>query len=137
MRDSSVGSVPRRWRPSLSRREARERKLARNRMNEANEKTMKTTVAIKRRDFLSGATGLVGLATQLDGLGAVQAFGAEGRPDSGPRNDDAEKVLRDLEAKNPEFLNVPRKDGQFLKLLVKATRARNVLEVGTSRGYAA
>ena len=32
---------------------------------------------------------------------------------------------------------MPRKDGEFLHFLVKATQARNVLEVGTSHGYSA
>ena len=60
---------------------------------------------------------------------------AEGR---GPRrNEAAEKVLAELEAKSVKFLNVPRKDGEFLSLLVKTSRAKNVLEVGTSHGYSA
>lgn len=32
---------------------------------------------------------------------------------------------------------MPRKDGEFLNLLVKATQAKNVLEIGTSNGYSA
>ncbi|HZO84174.1 MAG TPA: class I SAM-dependent methyltransferase, partial [Verrucomicrobiae bacterium] len=45
--------------------------------------------------------------------------------------------MAELEAKGPKFLSVPRKDGEFLNLLVKATRAKNVLEIGTSHGYSA
>lgn len=46
-----------------------------------------------------------------------------------------DKFLNQLEAKGRQMLSVPRKDGQFLNLLVKATRAKSVLEVGTSQGY--
>ena len=45
--------------------------------------------------------------------------------------------MAEMEAKGPKFLSVPRKDGEFLNLLVKATRAKNVLEIGTSHGYSA
>jgi len=34
-------------------------------------------------------------------------------------------------------MSVPRKDGEFLHLIVKATGAKNVLEVGTSQGLSA
>ena len=45
--------------------------------------------------------------------------------------------MAEMEAKGPKFLSVPRKDGEFLNLLVKATRAKKVLEIGTSHGYSA
>lgn len=48
-----------------------------------------------------------------------------------------EKLLADLEATRGRYANVPRKDGEFLNLLVKATQAKNVLEIGTSNGYSA
>ena len=48
-----------------------------------------------------------------------------------------DQLMAEMEAKGPQFLSVPRKDGQFLNLLVKATRAKNVLEIGTSHGYSA
>ena len=48
-----------------------------------------------------------------------------------------EKLLPELEAKRGQYANVPRKDGEFLNLLVKATQAKNVLEIGTSNGYSA
>ncbi len=37
--------------------------------------------------------------------------------------------------KNKKFLNITRDTGQFLKLIIKATRAKRILEVGTSNGY--
>ncbi|MCS6860571.1 MAG: O-methyltransferase [Abditibacteriales bacterium] len=48
-----------------------------------------------------------------------------------------QKLLADLEATRSRYANVPRKDGEFLNLLVKATQAKNVLEIGTSNGYSA
>ena len=48
-----------------------------------------------------------------------------------------DKLMAEMEAKGPKFLSVPRKDGEFLNLLVKATGAKKVLEIGTSHGYSA
>ena len=47
------------------------------------------------------------------------------------------RLLDEMDAKGYQFWSVPRKDGEFLHLLVKATRARNVLELGTSHGFSA
>ncbi|OGQ11801.1 MAG: hypothetical protein A2026_05505 [Deltaproteobacteria bacterium RBG_19FT_COMBO_46_12] len=47
------------------------------------------------------------------------------------------QLLDDMDAKGYRFWSVPRKDGEFLYLLVKATRAHNVLELGTSHGFSA
>lgn len=44
------------------------------------------------------------------------------------------RLLDQMDAKGPQFWSVPRKDGEFLHLLVKVTQAKNVLEVGTSQG---
>jgi len=48
-----------------------------------------------------------------------------------------EKLLAELEGTQARFYNVPRADGEFFNLLVKATRARRVLEIGTANGYSA
>jgi predicted O-methyltransferase YrrM len=48
-----------------------------------------------------------------------------------------ERLLDEMDAKGYQFWSVPRKDGEFLHLLVKATRAMNVLELGTSHGFSA
>ena len=48
------------------------------------------------------------------------------------------KLLKDLERFGEEhggMWNIPPQTGQFLYLLVKLTRARRILEVGTSNGY--
>jgi len=47
------------------------------------------------------------------------------------------RLLRTMEAKGGHYWSVPRADGELLHFLIKATRARSVLEVGTSHGYSA
>jgi predicted O-methyltransferase YrrM len=47
------------------------------------------------------------------------------------------RLLDEMDAKGYQFWSVPRKDGEFLHLLVKAIHARNVLELGTSHGFSA
>jgi len=42
-----------------------------------------------------------------------------------------------MESTIGRYWSVPRKDGEFLSLMVKATRATRILEVGTSQGYSA
>lgn len=93
---------------------------------------------IKRRKFLQTSTAAMGLFPVLGGLQSSNSHGAEppGKMER-KRSQAAEKVLSEMEAKGGNFLNVARKDGQFLNLLIKATRARNVLEIGTSHGYSA
>src|SRR5690606_11372861 len=44
-----------------------------------------------------------------------------------------DRLLAEMEANRG--IGVPRGDGEFLHLLVHVTAARNVLEVGTYRGY--
>jgi len=51
------------------------------------------------------------------------------------RNDAAEKVLAELETPGRRIRKVPRKDGEFLRLMIEATGAKNALEIGTSVGY--
>jgi predicted O-methyltransferase YrrM len=47
------------------------------------------------------------------------------------------KILDEMESKIGRYWSTPRKDAELLNLMVKATRAVNVLEVGTSQGYSA
>ena len=99
---------------------------------------MKQSNEIKRREFLKSATGVAGLAALFDGFSTLSGFGAEGGQTAAPKNREAlDKLMAEMEVKGGQFLSVPRKDGQFLNLLVKAARAKNVLEVGTSHGYSA
>lgn len=87
---------------------------------------------MKRRQFLraaSGAASLFALAGAADGR---QARAAESKNTA-----ELQRLLAEMEAQGRQMLSVPRQDGQFLNLLVKATRSKNVLEVGTSQGYSA
>jgi caffeoyl-CoA O-methyltransferase len=48
------------------------------------------------------------------------------------------KFLDELEQQcrsNPRAWSIPREEGKFLNLLVKAIKPRNILEIGTSLGY--
>ena len=48
-----------------------------------------------------------------------------------------DRLLNEMDAKGYQFWSVPRKDGEFLHFMVKATQARKVLELGTSHGFSA
>lgn len=98
---------------------------------------MATTRQSRRREFLATVGTTLSLCALGDRWRSV-ADAAEGgiRP---RRRDPArvQRLLRDMEAKGGQYWSVPRADGEFLYFLVKATRARSVLEVGTSHGYSA
>jgi predicted O-methyltransferase YrrM len=92
---------------------------------------------IKRREFLRASTGVGGVAL-LEGLTLLDSLGADRPAGAGPgKREDRDKLMAEMETKGRQFLSVPRKDGQFLNLLIKTARAQNVLEVGTSHGYSA
>ncbi len=46
-------------------------------------------------------------------------------------------VLRELEKTRDEFWNIVPEDGELLRLLIKISGAKRVLEFGTSNGYSA
>lgn len=69
------------------------------------------------------------------GLG-TQAATPVGKPRA-RLSPELQQLLRELEASQARFYNVPRADGEFLHLLVKVTRAKRVLEIGTANGYSA
>ncbi len=88
---------------------------------------------MERRSFLlTSAGGLSWLAIRQS---------ADALEDNPRQNAERQKALEglmgELEAQRHLYLNVPRADGQFLNLMVKATKAKRVLEVGTSNGYSA
>ncbi len=86
---------------------------------------------MKRRDLLATAAGGLGwLVNQA--LAKIQ----ENAP-LREKEKAIDQLLRELEALRGRFSNVPRTDGQFLNMLVKISRSRRVLEVGTSNGYSA
>lgn len=86
---------------------------------------------MKRRDLLATAAGGLGwLVNQA--LAKVQEAASLREKEKA-----IDQLLRELEAVRGRFSNVPRTDGQFLNMLVKISRSRRVLEVGTSNGYSA
>ena len=99
---------------------------------------MKDRQQFRRREFLKtigGALSLFTVATHAPSA-IVDAAKGDTRP---VKRDPAQlrRLLDEMDAKGYQFWSVPRKDGEFLHLLVKATRARNVLELGTSHGFSA
>jgi caffeoyl-CoA O-methyltransferase len=91
---------------------------------------------MRRREFFKvtgGALGLCAVATHLP-LTTDSPKGNEARP---VKRELAQlkRLLDQMDRRGYHYWSVPRKDGEFLHLLVKATRARNVLEVGTSQGH--
>jgi caffeoyl-CoA O-methyltransferase len=97
---------------------------------------MKSEERLRRREFLKktgGGLGFLAVATRLE---SVVVDSAEGNPPPA-RRDPAQlrRLLGEMDARGSQYWSVPRMDGELLQLLIKATRARNVLEVGTSHGY--
>jgi predicted O-methyltransferase YrrM len=94
---------------------------------------MSSKRTVKRREFLAAASGLLSLAASPQRARAADAA-------SGPAIGDParlRRLLEEMEAQGPQYWSVPRKDGELLHFLVKATHARNILEIGTSHGYSA
>jgi caffeoyl-CoA O-methyltransferase len=96
---------------------------------------MKTN--LKRRDFLRTTTNLASCAALFGILGRQRMIAADSKQPQSPNHENAKNVLAKMEAQGGVVLNVPREDGRFLNLLVKATQTKNVLEIGTSHGYSA
>jgi predicted O-methyltransferase YrrM len=93
---------------------------------------------LDRREFLERASGLAGLLAI--GAMAPAAFAQTGDAARQPSKADPARVrniLDGMESKIGRYWSTPRGDAEFLNLMVKATRAVNVLEVGTSQGYSA
>lgn len=94
---------------------------------------MKSDGPIPRRRFLLTSAGAVA------GIESLCAPGPSSAEETKvPRKSHAEiaRIVAELDAKAAEFMNPPKADGQLVNLLVKASRARNVLELGTAYGYA-
>ena len=99
---------------------------------------MHVTDEIKRREFLNRTSGVLGLLALGETLGDATALAEEsGAKALLPDLAALEKLIKEMEADGPLYLALPVKDGQFLSLLVKATQAKRVLEIGTSHGYSA
>ena len=86
-----------------------------------------------RRDFLAAAGGFLSVVASTRPGAAADASPATTKRHPARLR----RLLEEMDAQGPRYWSVPRKDGEFLHFLVKATQARNVLEVGTSHGYSA
>ena len=99
---------------------------------------MNATNDIGRREFLNRTSTALGLLALGETIGGLPARGAEtGAKKSPPDRAALEASIKEMEADGPIYLRIPPPDGRFLSLLVEATRAKNVLEIGTSHGYTA
>jgi predicted O-methyltransferase YrrM len=99
---------------------------------------MKTRQPFNRREFLQttgGTLSLFAIAAQTPSATAEAADGGLQPVLRDPAR--LRRLLDEMDAKGYQFWSVPRKDGEFLHLLVKATRSKNVLELGTSHGFSA
>ncbi len=99
---------------------------------------MRTRPQVRRREFLKITGRALALFAVVGQTQGTVVEGAEGDPPP-VRRDPAQlrRLLDEMDAKGGQYWSVPRKDGEFLHFLVKATRARNTLEVGTSQGFSA
>jgi predicted O-methyltransferase YrrM len=79
--------------------------------------------------------GIIAAATHLPtGI----AVAADGTPQPSARNPaQLKRLLDEMDERGSQAWSVPRKDGEFLHLMIKATRAKSVLELGTSQGFSA
>ena len=80
-----------------------------------------------------GALGLLAIAGSRAVLSAAQA--TKGKKVPADLQAARDTLLPEMEAN--QGIGVPRGDGDFLYLMVHAANAKNVLEVGTYRGYSA
>ena len=94
---------------------------------------MKANQPVKRRDFFRTA-GAAGVAIWLSGLATMKGLGEE-RWGKTPKAGELGKRLAQLDAISRQYATVPKEEGQFLNFLVKLTRAKRVLELGTGYGY--
>lgn len=94
---------------------------------------MKTKRLIQRREFLR-TTGAAGMGGWLSSAALMHNFDARAGAASA-KLELVEKLMTQLETISSQYPSVPKEEGRFLNLLLKATRARRVLEVGTAHGY--
>jgi predicted O-methyltransferase YrrM len=94
--------------------------------------------SFSRREFLETSGGLVGMLALGAWVPPAQAqTGDASRQPSKADPARVRNILEGMESKIGRYWSTPRKDAEFLNLMVKATRAVHVLEVGTSQGYSA
>jgi len=99
---------------------------------------MKIVRPQNRREFLKTTGETLTLFSAAISLTSTVASATESSQPRVKRNSpNIRRLLDEMESKGYQFLSVPRKDGEFLYFIVKATRSRNILEVGTSHGFSA
>ncbi len=99
---------------------------------------METKEQFSRRGFLKTSGVVLSLfAWTAHVRSAIASAPERGSPPVKRDPAKLKRLLDEMEAKGYQYWSVPRKDGEFLHLMVKATRARNVLELGTSHGFSA
>jgi caffeoyl-CoA O-methyltransferase len=99
---------------------------------------MKTRQPFSRREFLKTTGGALSFFTVAGHASSTRTDAAEGTPPPVKRGPaQLKRLLDEMDASGHHFWSVPRRDGEFLHLFVKATRARYVLELGTSHGFSA
>jgi len=92
---------------------------------------------MKRRTFLVATGEAAGLLGFLEGVGLPAAWSAEDATRRSARSrEEFERLAADLDARSRKLASLPGKDCRFLHLLVKATRAKSLLELGTGYGVA-
>lgn len=97
---------------------------------------MKPNEHAGRRAFLRGTAGAMTLLALADPIpGAAPQAESQRAPASSRDPSRLQQLLREMEARGSQYWSVPRPDGELLHLLVEATHAISVLEVGTSHGY--
>lgn len=99
---------------------------------------MESKQSFSRRGFLKATGVVLSLLEAATHVPLAVADVMEGGPPPVKRDSgQLRRLLDDMDSKGYQFSSVPRKDGEFLHLIVKATRAKNVLELGTSHGFSA
>lgn len=90
---------------------------------------------LQRRGFLGSACGTLGLLALAGQAPELAAAESSAKPVSAELQAARDKLLAEMEANRG--LGVPKADGEFLHLLAHATAAKQILEIGTFRGYSA
>lgn len=91
---------------------------------------------LNRREFCAtAAMGIFSMGTIV--LPAQARTEDAGRKASKADPARIRKVLDGMESQIGRYWSTPRRDAEYLSLMVKATRATRILEVGTSQGYSA
>lgn len=91
-----------------------------------------------RRAFIQNSAKALGVLGAV-GVSLESVSGAAEPGQQASKADPAlvRRYLGEMASKGSRYWSVPQEDGEFLHFLVKAVKARNVLEVGTSHGYSA